>query len=55
MEEIIKQRYKEFDKQYEDNEVTPYNAAFDYFRAGYISAFDDDILRVLSQIIWEII
>ena len=53
MEEIIKQRYKEFDEQYENNEIPPYNAAFDYFRAGYIAAFDNDVLKVLSQIIWE--
>ena len=53
MEDLIKKRYNEFNKQYEDNEISPYNAAYDYFRAGYMAAFDNDTLKVLSQIIWE--
>jgi len=33
-EKKIKEEYKEFDNFYEENEIPPYNAAFDYFRAG---------------------
>jgi len=30
----IKDAYKEFDDFYEENEISPYNAAYDYFHAG---------------------
>lgn len=33
-ENEIKAAYEAFDKEYEENEVQPYNAAYDYYRAG---------------------
>lgn len=35
MEEKIKKEYEKFDALYEELELKPYNAAYDYFKAGF--------------------
>ena len=38
MNELKEKSYKDFDNFYEEQEVSPYNAAQDYFNAGWDSA-----------------
>lgn len=41
--EKIDEGYKKFDDMYERLEVSPYNAAYDYYKAGYEQCIKDNI------------
>lgn len=52
MSNIIKRKYKEYNDMYEALEVPPYNAAYDYYAAGWAEAlktFKANILNELSK------
>lgn len=52
MSNIIKRKYKEYDDMYETLEISPYNAAYDYYAAGWATAlktFKANILNELSK------
>lgn len=52
MSNIIKRKYKEYNDMYEALEVPPYNAAYDYYAAGWVEAlkiFKNNILSEFSK------
>lgn len=52
MSDIIKRKYKEYNDMYEALEVSPYNASYDYYAAGWAEAlktFKANILNELSK------
>lgn len=52
MDNIIKRKYKEYNDMYEALEVPPYNAAYDYYAAGWAEAlktFKANVLNELSK------
>ena len=52
MSDIVKRKYKEYNDMYEALEISPYNAAYDYYAAGWAEAlktFKNNILSELSK------
>ena len=52
MGNIVKRKYKEYNDVYEALEISPYNAAYDYYAAGWAEAlktFKNNILSELSK------
>lgn len=52
MSDIIKRKYKEYNDMYEALEISPYNASYDYYAAGWAEAlkiFKSNILSELSK------
>lgn len=52
MSDIVKRKYKEYNDMYETLEVSPYNAAYDYYAAGWVEAlktFKNNIVSELSK------
>lgn len=52
MSDIVKRKYKEYNDMYEALEISPYNASYDYYAAGWSDAlkiFKSNILSELSK------
>ena len=52
MDNIVKRKYKEYNDMYEALEISPYNASYDYYEAGWAEAlktFKANILNELSK------
>ena len=52
MSDIVKRKYKEYNDMYEALEISPYNASYDYYTAGWTEAlktFKANILNELSK------
>jgi len=52
MSNIIKEHYEKYDELYEKLEVSPYNAAYNYYSSGWtdgIRVFESKIVNLIKQ------